>query len=239
MVKRGNVVLFGVSVMNSMLNDVCYKDFVGRPVRGFFGFIVSALDIADRIPICNLEPYKRIYEEYISPFWEKSKDELVRNDIVVDLGPEDLIPIQLDTESVDLNYDDNKTVILGSINILTAFSTALKNNRDISIITGINSRGHAFAQGSTDYKFMNAVVNGIDIREEKIFETPKAVHHPEDVKPPKKALRPKLTILIVVVVLILLSIMMKKCIGGQTGSQSSALGVETTKNPVDTIKTMK
>ena len=66
--KRKNLALFGIGVMNKELSDTCYTDYVGTPIRGFFG-VVFKIGEAIELPY-DKEFFRKVYKKYVEPIWD-------------------------------------------------------------------------------------------------------------------------------------------------------------------------
>lgn len=233
-------VLFGLGVMNSNLSDEYNTDFTGRPVRGFFGVVMKYTTESTILPM-DINFYRHIYKKEIEPIWEFDNDHLPYPVKDIDIDIQDGInAIHPASAHIDLNYQENKCVILGNVNLKDVFSVALTSSRDITIVTGFNNKKHAFAIDS-EYKFMNAIVNGVYEREERIRENKK--NHKEGEEqvsqntpaptpvPPKKDFRLKLLVGVIILLALSLLLMNKSCQKDQKSPKPSVSG--------DTIQIVK
>jgi hypothetical protein len=245
MMIKGELVILGVAVMNSMLSDSVYTDFAGRPVRGFFGLVAKLQDFTNGIPL-NLDLYRAIYEKEIIPFWNKPKDELVRNNVEFDIAEDFMVPLECDSSNVVLNFDKNRTAILGKVTPIQSIDRALSERKDVSIVSGLSNKRHAFAIDSKDYHFMNVIVEGISVREEHSNKVETSQNNVETSQkdeplPPKKDVRLKLiiTIAILLALIIMIGILLKTGMKTQMNQNTSTLGVDSLRSLKDTIKTVK
>lgn len=219
--KKNNLLLWGIGIQNKMLNEEIYKDFAGRPVRGFFGIIID-LSNQDKLIPYDINFFKEIYLNYIVPIWDTEVDSYKKSCINLDFNPEQYKCIKTNSNSnVSLNYDINKTLILGNVDLVDVLSSALSSTKDISIVSGFSSKAHAFAP---EYSYSNAIVIGVDSPETKIH---KQEEREQDVqgpcKPPqtdllpKKVSRPVMLIALAAVCIVLLTIvLMRRCKNSNT-----------------------
>ena len=230
--KRDNLLLWGIGIQNKMLNEDVYKDFTGRPVRGFFGIIIDLSQQEGVIPF-DVDFFKRIYTSYILPIWEVEFDTFKKSSIQFDFDVEQFTFIKGSTPTVNLNYDVDKTRILGEVKLSDVFSSALSSDADTSIVAGFSSKAHAYAH---EYCYENAVVFGIDAPETKIHQkpapqpvpTPTPQPIPIPAPRPKKVYRPMSIIIIVVTIIVLLTIIL--CIQESRNSSQSPSGGKESKN---------
>lgn len=110
-------VLFGLGVMNSNLSDEYNTDFTGRPVRGFFGIVMKYTTESTILPM-DINFYRHIYKKEIEPIWEFDNDHLPYPVKDIDIDIQDGInAIHPASAHIDLNYQENKCVILGNVNL--------------------------------------------------------------------------------------------------------------------------
>lgn len=232
------LILFGVGIMNSELSDVCNRDFTGRPIRGFFGIVIQYSPVSTILPM-DLNFFKLVYKKHIEPIWDCDKDHFPNPVANLDIDIQDGISVMHSTNAdVALNYQKDRCVILGDVNIEDVFSIALTSSRDITIVTGFNNKRHAFTIDS-EYQFMNAIVNGVYEREERLCneeeEQSIATNH-EPISqnthlPPKKDYRLKLFIGIILLLTFFLLLMNKSCQKNQKNPKLTVSG--------DTIQIIK
>ena len=215
--RYSDYILWGVGCNNNVLSEDCNKDFAGRLVRGFFGIIVNAKFEDIYLPY-DISFFRDLYTKHIAPMWMADRERFTRHSIDVELGTVNYHILQ-ENESlaINLNFDPDKSVILGNVNVEQAFQCILGAKKDSSLVVGFSSKPHAFSQ---DYNYMNSIVNGVNNYEEKshlqapTFESKPNVNEPiNPVIPPKKVLSPKLikiTVLLIICIAILLTLP-KKC----------------------------
>jgi len=222
--RKDNLLLWGTGVQNKMLSEDVYKDFTGRPARGFFGIIIDCSRQEGVIPF-DLEFFKRIYSDYVLPIWDVEFDSFKKSSVSFDFDVEQFRCIKGAEPSVGLNYDINKTLILGRVELDAVFSSALSSGEDTSIVSGFSCKAHANAH---EYYYANAVVAGTDIPETKIHNKPTPPPSPSSsLQPkssrPKKAHRPMLIIVSVVIILLTIALCTR---GNKNSSPSSSGGKE-------------
>lgn len=155
--------LFGVALMLDIFGTECCTDFTGRNVRGFYGIVADASDDSLKLPY-SIDFFRAVNEKYIEPLWDAVKDDLVRKAVEIDLSGETDGLTAAAAGDVVLNINPGECLVLGEAEAGPALQSALACGMDISLITGLNSKQHAFA-ADADYDFMNAIVNGVAERE--------------------------------------------------------------------------
>ena len=240
--KRKNLVLFGIGVMNKELSDTCNTDYVGTPIRGFFGVVFKIGEIID-LPY-DKEFFRKVYKKYVEPIWNVEYGDDNAKQKIIEVEQSDIdgtyLKIVPQDNHISLNEQVGKCAILGKIDCVKVFQQALYNETELSVVTGLNNRNHAYAK-EAKYKFLNALVNGIDVREEQ--ETIKPItkqEHPtqtnyqpsEISQKSKKDNRQKLVVLGTIVAFIAVALIIGRCSrSNPTSPQKSVSG--------DTVKTTK
>lgn len=153
LVKIDGYVLWGMSVLNTIIGDKCLDDDK-RPVRGFFGFISDAS--ISRLPY-SIAYFKELYATYVTPIWDTyeqteqincqippiysdefiTKSSLLKDDINVDLGRCLIFPYGSDCKGL----------------IEAVFSSF----EDCSIATNIHKKSRCIEFGKDKLSFMNVV----------------------------------------------------------------------------------
>ena len=230
------LLLFGVGIMNSELSETYNVDFANRPVRGFFGIVLSVSNSEICLPM-DLKFFSQLYKMYIEPIWELDREHFQTQTIEIDIKEfindctHLIYPVNKD---LSLNYHNDKCVILGNVDSEDAFSNALTLGYEISIVTGFNNKKHAYSVDS-DYKYMNAIVNKVTKREEKNFNKEQEQIYYDNLthrivideiaEKPKKVLRPKLiTICLLIIIVLLLIICPRSCRNSQMNQSLSVSG---------------
>lgn len=230
------LLLFGVGIMNSKLSETYNVDFANRPVRGFFGIVLSVSNSEICLPM-DLKFFSQLYKMYIEPIWELDREHFQTQTIEIDIKEfindctHLIYPVNKD---LSLNYHNDKCVILGNVDSEDAFSNALTLGHEISIVTGFNNKKHAYSVDS-DYKYMNAIVNKVTEREEKNFNKEQEQIYYDNLthgividkiaEKPKKVLRPKLiTICLLIIIVLLLIICPRSCRNSQMNQSLSVSG---------------
>lgn len=209
--KIDNLLLWGVGILNKELNEDVFKDFAGRPVRGFFGIIIDVTKQDPTLPF-DLNFFKQLYSTYIVPIWDLELDAFKKSSVTADFDIDLFTCISKQSSQISLNTDSNRTNLLGSIIPTDAFSAALSLSDNTSIVTGFSSKAHAYAH---EYLYLNAIVAGVDnpeFRAHKKF-TPPSPPTPPITHPslPKKAYRLSLILGGILALAILLMIINKAC----------------------------
>lgn len=242
-VRKDDMVLFGVATMLKELDAECYTDVKDRPVRGFYGIAIDASEGEVEIPY-NLNFFKDINAKYIQPFWNAGKDEFIRKDVVIDLAEYDVELLPASNSKVTLNTHTDECVVLGDVNMADALRAALYIGKNLSLVSGFNSKLHAFAQGA-EYDYMNAIVEGVHEREiHKVEEKTKPIHQdtsnadiPSYPQQPKKASRPKTRMALLVIIAALTVIILARVCGHDRKiHNTSTSGDQENVNPTDSIK---
>lgn len=216
-VRKDNMVLFGVATMLKDLDTDCYIDVKNRPVRGFYGIAIDASNGEVQLPF-DLNFFKDINAKYIQPLWNAGKDEFIRKDVVIDLEEYDVEKLSPYNSSVSLNIHTDECVVLGNVNMADALKKALYIGENLSLVSGFNSKLHAFAQGA-EYDYMNAIVEGVHEREtHKVKDKETPIHHtasdidtPSYSQRPKKVYRPKTHIVLLMIAALALIILARTC----------------------------
>lgn len=209
------LLLFGVGIMNAELSETCKVDFANRPVRGFFGIILSISNDEIFLPM-DINLFRQLYKKYIEPIWELDREHIKIQTIEIDIKEyikDSTHIINPENKDLSLNFHEDKCVILGKVSPEDAFSRALTLKQEISIVTGFNNKKHAYCIDS-DYKYKNVIVNNVIEREEKLYNKKQEQINTQDIRPlPKKVLRPKLfTIGLIVAVVLSMIIWVKSCL---------------------------
>ena len=240
--KRKNLVLFGIGVMNKELSDTCYTDYVGTPIRGFFG-VVFKIGEAIELPY-DKEFFRKVYKKYVEPIWDIEYGDDNARQKIIEVEQSDLdgtyLKIVPQDNHIFLNEQVGKCAILGEMDCGKVFQQALYNKTDLSVVTGLNNRNHAYAK-EAKYKFLNALVNGVDVREEQEtiktitgqeYSTSTKFQVSENPIKPKKDHRLKLIVLGTVATFIAAALIVGRCRkNNQMNPQKSVSG--------DTVKTIK
>lgn len=219
--KRKNIVLFGIGVMNKELSDTCNTDYVGTPIRGFFGVVFKIGEIID-LPY-DKEFFRKVYKKYVEPIWNVEYGDDNAKQKIIEVKQSDIdgtyLKIVPQDNHISLNEQVGKCAILGKMDCVKVFQQALYNETELSVVTGLNNRNHAYAK-EAKYKFLNALVNGVDVREEQ--ETIKPItkqEHPRQTnyqtseipKKSKKDNRQKLVVLGTIVAFIAVALIIGRC----------------------------
>lgn len=240
--KRKNLALFGIGVMNKELSDTCYTDYVGTPIRGFFG-VVFKIGEAIELPY-DKEFFRKVYKKYVEPIWDIEYGDDNARQKIIEVEQSDLdgtyLKIVPQDNHIFLNEQVGKCAILGEMDCGKVFQQALYNKTDLSVVTGLNNRNHAYAK-EAKYKFLNALVNGVDVREEQEtiktitgqeYSTSTKFQVSENPIKPKKDHRLKLIVLGTVATFIAAALIVGRCRkNNQMNPQKSVSG--------DTVKTIK
>lgn len=243
--KRKNLVLFGIGVMNKELSDTCNTDYVGTPIRGFFGVVFKIGEIID-LPY-DKEFFRKVYKKYVEPIWNVEYGDDNAKQKIIEVEQSDIdgtyLKIVPQDNHISLNEQVGKCAILGKIDCVKVFQQALYNETELSVVTGLNNRNHAYAK-EAKYKFLNALVNGVDVREEQ--ETIKPItkqEYPtqtnyqtsEIPKKSKKDNRQKLVVLGTIAAFIAVALIIGRCSrNNPTNPQQSVSG-----NTVKATKAMQ
>ncbi len=140
--RSNGLVLFGVGVMNEELGDL-YNDFCNRPVRGFFGIVMKSESPV--IPM-DINFFKCLYKKHIEPIWECDREHLPNPALDVDIDiTEEFKLIRPQDAAISLNYQKDKCVILGDVNLEETIAKALMTSKDTSVAYGFSSKNHAYA----------------------------------------------------------------------------------------------
>lgn len=244
--KKGDVILFGIGAMNTMLSDNYTSDITGRAIRGFFGIAIKAKE-EERVSLpYDIIFFRQLFKENIVPLWEAPKEDFKSRSKEIELNLEGFKTIEASQNAILLNTDKNKCAVLGDVNAEDAVATALASREDLSLVIGLGSKGHAYAADSS-YKYMNAIVDGCKQREEKVVRKNEqnlskdngnaGTDFPSEQKDTsKKAMRPKLIALTLVLTVVAIIAILALCSKGQNNRMNSTSGA---KKAVDTMQIQK
>lgn len=158
--RQDNLILFGILCLNSVLSaDYCLEKTNGR-VRGFFGIIEKATDVAIEIPY-SLDFYIRLYEKYIIPKWSSFTFHYNENiELDISIGDSDIIvnPTLGETLNKDLNICRVFCSPRLSKNLL---SEALACKVNMSIAIGISDKKQVIED---NFPLMNATLKNDECR---------------------------------------------------------------------------
>ena len=237
------MVLWGMAILNKKLcpeNPMKGTDYTGREVRGFFGMVVKDGSF-DGLPF-DINYFKKLYLEYVIPSWSLSKESFRHGGVFTpqDFSAYEMITAKSELSSL-LNSEFESTFILSnSISNREYLSAVLSTNKDISLITNLHAREHAFDHS---FYYCNATVVGVQTSVKKIYTN---VNHTDDnesglenrpvyVEPeqPKKVLRLRvIRAIIVVSFIILVAMLTKRCKNSLSGEQIMTEQLE----PMDSLK---
>lgn len=224
------MVLWGMAVMNSIIGDNNTDDYTGRGVRGFFGMVIKDGSFQD-LPF-GMEYFKKVYDSLVAPRWMFGKEDFRQNGIPVDndFGAEVITPHE--TSSICINTNPKRTVIWGNGHSEIEYLEAAAASRgDTSFITGLSDVAHAYDQ---NYHYLNALVQGVIVNEDKSF-VPPIIVEPKDrdvIKietqdASKKAFCPKTTLMRVIGLVVMLVIVGMCIRGGKKSKHSMSSGEKT------------
>ncbi len=210
--KIDNLLLWGVGILNKELSDEVFKDFAGRPVRGFFGLVIDVSQQEPLLPF-DLNFFKQLYASYLVPIWNVELDTFKKSSICADFDVEPFTCITKNSSHISLNTDSDKTNLLGGVTPIDAFSAALSIPNNTSVVTGFSSKAHAYAH---EYLYLNAIVAGVDSPEFRIHKksappTPPPTVHPINLSQSKKVYRLSLILGAILALAVLLMIVNKGC----------------------------
>lgn len=211
--KKGDSILYGIAVLNSVLSESSNTDYTGTPVRGFFGMVFDA-NCLEYIPY-DIAFFKDMYKRLIVPLWNTTNAEFKKNGVEIGLRLEDYSSITRYDHQIQINEDIERSVILGCHEVKDVLEQVMCITSDVSLITGLSDKSHAF---DVEYKYMNSIVEGVNERLEKTYKkeaiqekVKKEKCSEEDSVQPKKDYRLKLIIAILTLIgLIALIIMISR-----------------------------
>lgn len=236
--RKSDFILWGIGINNNVLSDDYNKDFTGRMVRGFFGIVIDG-KCDDIVLPYDIAFFRDFYTKHIVPLWMADREQFTRHSVEVDFNETDYNVLRANGSfAIKLNFDSQKSVILGDVNDEQAFQSVLASKKDCSLVVGFSSKPHAFCK---DYTYMNSIVKGVNVYEEKSHvQVPPVVNKPEIIDstnptlPPKKVLGPKLiqiAVFIVIGIAILLTLPKKcKSYSSEKFQNTSTSGDSITKN---------
>lgn len=240
--RKNDVILFGIAAMLETFETEYFTDFTGRNVRGFFGIVISASADSVQLPY-SFEFFQAINRKYIEPLWDAPKESFIRKCIEIDLNEYDVEMLSMANETIALNMNSDECKILGQVDMKEALQSALSSGGELSLISGLNNKQHAFAT-EADYDFMNAIVNGVlkpeNHKKTSVIGTSQSsdsvVTPPPVPQQSKKVNRPKMLILVLLVVTVFIVIVLvKTCNASMTNHNSSTSGDQNRINQSDSI----
>lgn len=178
---KGDMVLWGMAIMNNVLSEENTSDYTGRSVRGFFGF-VTKFGTYDTLPF-DIRYFRKMYASLVSPLWSASKDNFRKKGVWCDDSFDGFETITATTSSsIQINVNPSRVVIWGKdYSIVDLLSNALSLSGETTMITGLAETGHAY---NPDYHYLNAQVDGVTSNEDTFY---KPVIQPEDIPTQQKS----------------------------------------------------
>ena len=151
--KDNGYTLWGIGILNQMLNPDFAKDRVGCPIRGFFGLIFK--DNPQVLPY-DIQYFKSIYDSLIVPNWNADTYHCYHEGVVCDIDFSQFSTITAGNNGISLNTLSNKTLILGDVDVEKAISQAIYTP-SAGIVVGLQEEAHAFSE---KYKYPNVWIEG-------------------------------------------------------------------------------
>lgn len=222
---RNKTLLFGFGINNSQLSTENVTDYTGTPVRGFFGMVIKIENDELSVPF-DIEYFKLFYLKYISSVWYASREEFKYIGVSVESDSNQYFYLEPKAHNININTNNSKTVILGNeYSIETIIEEILYLKKDISFISGLFDKQHAY---NIEYCYMNALVDGIDCREERSIVIPHPSPNPNPNPNPiivsKKKNRINLILVFMILIIALIILVCKTCQKSQLNHQQSILG---------------
>lgn len=154
LVKNKDCILWGISCMNDLLGSPS-ADNEKRPVRGFFGLIITHTPTS--IPF-GLSYFKELYKLYVSPIWESvvSKDEVIRA-LDISFGDE-LIYVTDNRRDINLSTSISR-LFPWNENFRSYIEAILSTKGCNSIATNIHKRSQVISIGRNDFSFLNVIMS--------------------------------------------------------------------------------
>ncbi len=154
LVKTNETILWGIACRNSILGSPS-KDKESRPVRGFFGIILST--DSNTLPY-NLPFFKELYKTYVTPIWETAiSNEEISISLDIQFGN-----IQLSTSRKESEVNFSATTskffpwIKNHGNYISTVFAAKDNN---SIATNIHKHDQVLNIGKRCFSFLNVIMS--------------------------------------------------------------------------------
>jgi len=158
--KKGEYLLYGIGCRNVLLSEES-NDYVGTPIRGFFGLVIK-LDGSFPIDLyLNIDSYKRIYKEKIVPIFH-SKTSVDSSDID---SPFELLSDAMrifphDNKQV-VNFEKTKTFVFpDTFDVKEIAASLVFGDGDTNFVFHLNNEGHI--RHTKLCSFYNASIIGND-----------------------------------------------------------------------------
>lgn len=155
LIKHNGLTLWGIVCMNHLLGDLS-TDYDRRPIRGFFGIILSN-ENARRIP-SSVEFFRKLYAEYVVPIWEsRSEEDSVTHTLTFDMEGSFIEAFGnetgVNTDVCECRYfpaaTDHKALI----------AEILNSSCPNSIAVNIHDNKQLLPDGNSDFSFMNVIMD--------------------------------------------------------------------------------
>ena len=152
--KHNGYTLWGIGVLNNVLNPVYANDYVGCQIRGFYGLIFKGNP--QQLPY-DIDFFKYIYDLLIVPNWNANTNTCFHEGVICNVDFSNYSTISAENKNITLNTLPNTSLILGNVDSEAAISQALYDN--VGIVVGLSEEAHAF---SDRYKYPNIWIEGYE-----------------------------------------------------------------------------
>lgn len=196
MIKRNNLILIGLGCYNNLLGYVESKN-ERRDIRGFFGIVFDSFSPTVSGKMFELDLYKDIFGNYVSPLWNlQKKDEFRTNSVIQEINIETYDKQNL--KVISINDSSNVCRVHSDISSpYDLFSSALIK-KETDFVFNLNNSDHVLSHSLYAFKNITIIgnVSGYDIslkpvfqKGEKVIETTEKVR--KDGHRPNKSLSRK------------------------------------------------
>ena len=182
MIKSNNLTLIGLGCYNNLLGYV-ESNNEKRVIRGFFGIVFdsSSLTVSNRV--FELDLYKEIFGNYVSPIWNlQKKDEFRTNSVIQEIDIETYDQQALGVISIN-DSPNICRVHSDKTSPYELFSSAIKK-KETDFVCNLNNSEHVLSHSLYAFKNITIIgnVSGYDIsltpipqREKKVIKTTEKV----------------------------------------------------------------
>ena len=158
--RQNDYTLWGMGILNKILNPEYAHDYVGCQIRGFYGLIFKGNP--QQLPY-DVNFFKYIYDLLIVPNWNANANNCFHEGVVCEEDFSTYVTISAKDKSILLNTSSNRSLIIGNVDVKDVISQAMYDNT--GIVVGLKDEAHAF---SDKYKYSNIWMEGHE-RAEHIY----------------------------------------------------------------------
>lgn len=158
--RQNDYTLWGMGILNKILNPEYAHDYVGCQIRGFYGLIFKGNP--QQLPY-DVNFFKHIYDLLIVPNWNADANNCFHEGVVCEEDFSTYVTISAKDKSILLNTSSNRSLIIGNVDVEDVISQTMYDNT--GIVVGLKDEAHAF---SDKYKYPNVWMEGHE-RAEHIY----------------------------------------------------------------------